>query len=184
MNKRRALPSVKELQFLFEYKPETGELLWRLRPREMFSTDQAFRTWNTRYAGQPCGCLTEQDGLRITLDGKLWAGHRIIYKMITGLEPTHIDHKNLKNWDNRFDNLRPANVMTNGWNSPGHKNTISGLKGVCFDKNLKYKPWFATVTKNGKSHYGGHFSTKEAAYERACQLRESLHGEFVRHGKD
>jgi hypothetical protein len=69
----------------------------------------------------------------------------------------------------------------NACNVAGHKNTISGLKGVCFDKNLKAKPWFATVTKNRKSHYGGHFATKEEAFVAACALRLKLHGEFVRH---
>ena len=54
--------------------------------------------------------------------------------------------------------------------------------GVYFDKNLKSKPWFASVTKNRKSHYGGHFATKEEAFIASCAIRIKLHGEFVRHG--
>lgn len=182
MNKRRLLPSKSNLHALFDYNKVTGSLRWKYRPLKLFSDKRSYKIWNTRYAGKEAGCFVDKDGVRVTLGDESYAAHRIIYKMITGLEPSHIDHKNLNAADNKFSNLRPANDMTNGWNSPGRKDSKSGLKGVVHHKEIKFKKWRASVYKAGKAYSGGYFLTKEEAFLAACKLREKLHGTFARHG--
>ena len=182
MNKRRVLPPKERLLELFSYEENTGNLRWKPRPRSEFTKDWVCRSWNTKYAGRITGCFVPKEGFRITLGKTGYAAHRIIYKMITGLEPSHIDHKDLNRANNRFSNLRPANDMSNGWNTAGHKNTISGLKGVYYHWRCTIKPWQATARKAGKAYSGGYYPTKEEAFIVACKLREQLHGEFARHG--
>ena len=182
MNKRRELPSRSELRRIFVYEEMTGHLIWKSRPRKEFAKDWVCRSWNTKYAGKVAGCRVPKDEIIIHLSGINYAAHRLIYKMKTGLEPSHIDHKNLNPEDNRFDNLRPANDMKNGWNAAGHKNTVSGLKGVYFNNRCKNKPWVASVYKGGICYRGGYHHTKEEAFATACELRNKLHGDFARHG--
>lgn len=181
MIKRRNLPSNKRLHELFEYKSTSGLLLWKSRSIVSFADVRSAKNWNTKYADKPAGCFVEKEGIKITIDGKSYSAHRLIFKMFTGLEPSHIDHVNLNRKDNRFKNLRSANDMTNGWNVAGHKNTVSGLKNVYFHEGLN-KPWKAAVNKARKSYSGGYHATKEAAFDSACSLRLKLHGEFARHG--
>ena len=40
---KRELPTSEELHKLLRYRPETGFLYWRPRPREMFRTENAWR---------------------------------------------------------------------------------------------------------------------------------------------
>lgn len=182
MKTRRPLPSIRRLLELFTYNPKTGRLKWRQRPLSSFPDIRTAHNWNTKYAGMEAGCYVGRNGKRLTFDGQSWAVHRICFKIATGLEPSHIDHKNLNTTDNRIENLRAADNTTNAFNSPGRKNSAAGLKGVTHHKNCKYKQWRAVVTKNGIVHSGGYFRTKEAAFKAASELREKLHGEFVCHG--
>jgi len=60
----RDLPTPERLRQLLRYEPETGLLFWLARPREMFSTQRAFSTWNARFAGQQAfnlGCFDTLD---------------------------------------------------------------------------------------------------------------------------
>ncbi len=48
---KKKLPAIDELRKLLTYDPETGELFWNERPREMFPTDKHRRAFNAQYAG-------------------------------------------------------------------------------------------------------------------------------------
>jgi hypothetical protein len=185
MNKRKKLPSMDVLHVLFRYDTFNGHLYWNPRPAETFIDFIAAKKWNTRYSNKVAGCYVENDGVLITLKpyGTV-AAHRIIYKMVTGMEPSHIDHIDGNSFNNRFHNLRSANDAKNAWNMKGHDSTVSGLKGVYYHHNLPTKPWFGSVTKNKKTYSVGYYSSKEAAHEAVCALREELHGEYCRHDSE
>jgi len=46
----------------FTYNPETGELLWRNRPRNHFRSDKDHEAWNRRYPGSVPGYIRDDKG--------------------------------------------------------------------------------------------------------------------------
>jgi hypothetical protein len=61
------------------------------------------------------------------------------------------------------------------------KSSKSGLKGVektCGSNNS----WTAYIRYNGKKCAAHKFRSKEDAYEFACLLRDTIHGDFANHG--
>lgn len=181
VQKRKELPSVEELNRLFRYDTFTGYLHWKPRPVEIFADLRSAKNWNTKYADKVAGCDDGKGAIVVRLStlGSIYA-HRVIYKMITGEEPSHIDHIDGNPLNNRFTNLRPADDTKNAYNMKGHSE-VSGLKGVYFHKNLKNRPWRAGTHKDGVAYSGGYYSSKEGAFRAASVLRRELHGEFARH---
>jgi hypothetical protein len=152
MLKRHTLPSQDELNDLFVYDELSGWLYWKPRSLEMFQDSRSWKIWNTRYAGKQAGCRDADGAIVISLRGKTEFAHRLIWKMKTSQEPSYIDHRDLDPSNNRFSNLRTAQHSQNLFNVAGHKNTISGLKGVHFNKRCLKKPWNAVVGKGGKNY--------------------------------
>lgn len=184
MLKRHPIPTQKRLNNIFQYDENTGVLFWKERPVKLFVDQRSCDLWNTRQAGKPAGNVNNYGYLRITLDKRSYLAHRIIWKMKTGEEPIHIDHRDTNRLNNIFDNLRVAKPYQNSLNMAGHKDSFSGLKNVSFCARSTVNPWYVLVSYAGQRHYCGSFSTKEEAFAVACVARERLHGEFVRHGPE
>jgi hypothetical protein len=89
--------------------------------------------------------------------------HRIIYKMMTGLEPDEIDHINHIRTDNRWVNLRNSSSTQNKQNKSMHHNNVTKRKGVTFHK-LSNK-FMARIQVDKKPIYLGLFKTSELAEE-------------------
>ena len=106
---------------LFDYNPETGELLWRISPPRKPS-----------FKGQEAGCFRYQDGyLSIGVSGKVYLAHRIIWLIVYGEWPENqIDHINGCGKDNRLANLRDVSAQINSRNSKLYKNNTSRVPGV------------------------------------------------------
>jgi hypothetical protein len=173
----KTLPSPDVLRQLFTYDPETGSLVWRNRPREMFKNKQAFGAWNSKYVGQPAKCIASDGYLTVRINEVAYMAHRIIWKMQTGRDPAVlIDHINGDKVDNRWDNLREATYSQNNRNSRAQCNNSSGFKGVTRDT----VHWKATIYANGKNHYLGNFKTPEEAHAAYCKASVKMHGEFGR----
>src|SRR3990167_857965 len=66
--------------------------------------------------------------------------HRFILKTPKGIV---VDHKNNDGLDNRRRNIRNCSYSENSHNSKGHRDSISGLKGVKFEKEQVNKKWRA-----------------------------------------
>lgn len=153
----KPLPSVAELWELFEYKPLTGELVWRVR------------TGRRVHVGSIAGCLKPRGYVELCLKGCNYTNHRIIWCWVTGNDPAlmHVDHINRNRQDNRFFNLRLATKEQNRHNRPA--------KGYIKTGNR----WYARIRVDLKWVPLGSYATPEeaqAAYNRAAR---ELYGEFA-----
>lgn len=112
----KPLPPLVELQRLFKYNPETGELTWR----EHFFSNKV---------GKPAGSSYQDKNtsyLRVTTKLGRFLAHRLCWKMATGNDPADvIDHINGNGLDNRICNLRDVSAKENSRN-------LRGLTGVRF----------------------------------------------------
>lgn len=117
--------------------------------------------------------------IRINVDSKNYAAHKLIWLYVYGEWPTSIiDHINGIKDDNRIINLRIASYSKNSANSKIERKNSSGRKGVSLDKECGL--YRARIMVNYKPMHLGRFKTiKEAAaaYDIAAKI---YHGEFAR----
>jgi hypothetical protein len=126
----------------------------------------------TRWSGTPAGWFDE-GYIRVRIDGVVYDAHRIIWKMMTGEEPTEtIDHRNGNPGDNRWSELRPATRAQQSANKRLYRNNTSGYAGV----HEQDKRWVVTV--NGQ--YIGTFRSKAEAITIRKHTARKIQGEFHR----
>jgi hypothetical protein len=87
------------------------------------------------------------------------------------------DHINRNTIDNRKENLRIANKSQNGANRSFNKNSLSGIKGVCFDKNRN--KWRASIGFQNKWIHIGRYKNIEEAIGAYNNKAIELFGEFA-----
>jgi len=118
-----------------------------------------------------CGYADALGYIKLCFNGKWVMAHRLAWLLVYGRHPNgEIDHINGNPGDNRICNLRECTRSQNVMN------TRRG-NGVCWHKTKK--KWQALVKSGGKSHFLGHFDTREEAEVAAIAGRKKLHGEFV-----
>lgn len=101
----------------------------------------------------------------LTIDGREYSFHRVVYAYVHGLWPDHeIDHINGDRSDNRFPNLRPASPLENARNAGTRGDNSSGYKGVVWE-GRNGGGWIARIQINGRRIYIGRFSQIEVAAE-------------------
>jgi len=100
------------------------------------------------------GTLNKSGYLLVTINGKNYLVHRVVYCMYHGYWPENdIDHINHIPNDNRICNLREVSRSCNIKNAKLSKTNTSGIKGVAWHKNRNC--WIAHIkTKHGKTHIG------------------------------
>jgi len=158
---------------LFQYRD--NNLYWKVQPS------------NRVDMSKPAGGINGQGYLRITIKGKQYRAHRLIYQMfneqwdITDTsQDNQIDHADNDKLNNSIDNLRVATSSQQQHNRGKRNDNTSGDAGVVWDKASE--KWRVQVRVNKKSHNGGLFVNKEDAIAKAIQMRDELHGEFANHG--
>lgn len=135
------------------------------------------------FSGKIAGTLREDMYIKVLLSYRSLFVHRVIWKMVTGKDPVHfIDHIDGNKSHNAFSNLREASSSQNGTNCKMRSNNVSGFKGVHFRKDLKLKPFVASVKINGKNKYLGAFRTPEEAHQAFKTAADLIYGEFSNHG--
>lgn len=163
------LPSADVLRQLLRYDPETGKLFWRERGPEWFT--DGFRTaqgncniWNARYAGSEAFTSADRRGCKMGRIGNAppYLAHRVIWKIVTGVEPAVIDHLDGDPGNNRFSNLRSVDTSTNGKNRRIRPDCPHGHPGLQLT-NCPNRPWRASIGVNRKIVYLGAFESKEDA---------------------
>jgi hypothetical protein len=172
------LPSAKVLNSLLDYDPETGSLIWRLKPDQ----SRGERTFNTRYGRKEAGAINTCGHRQLRINGRLTLAHRIVWKMMTGLEPPkHLDHIDGNPSNNRWINLRSATSCSNTWNRKLNQNNTSGYSCI-YPMNTERptsKKFRVLMQINGRKKLIGDFHTLEqakAAYETAFdKYRDSLY---------
>lgn len=89
-----------------------------------------------------------------------------------------VDHVNGDGLDNRRANLRLASHAQNMHNQRVRLNSVSGFKGVSYDKDRQ--KWLARIALNGRTKNLGRFGTSGEAHDAYTQAAGQLHGEFAR----
>jgi len=154
MTQVKPLPDREWLLENLRYESETGLLWWK-------------KTGKGRDVSRPCGCpIYRYDGepqaIQVRIHGKVYLAHRLAWAMVTGEDPgcLTVDHINRNPVDNRFSNLRLADMSLQMKN----RNTYgrSEHKGVHF--HVGNGKWVARHWRQGKYVHLGSFATeKEAA---------------------
>lgn len=159
-----------ELKSLVNYNPDTGHFTWKFD-----------RNWRAK-AGDIAGHVNAITGyVELVINKKLYLCHRLAFLFMTGKWPKkETDHINNIRSDNRWCNLREAEISENRCNTRISKNNSSGFKGVYFD--ARQSTWYGQVRKNGKCHSTNGHSTADEANEAVKIIRQTLHGEFTNHG--
>ena len=175
----RPLPSCEELNRFLRYEPEVGKLYWNPRAEEFFPDARAFRIWNTRYSGVQAFTAQMIGYYCGTLLGVRYLAHRVIWKMVNGVDPDQIDHINGNTQDNRIDNLRSVTNRLNSLNRSLQHNNKTGYHGVIKTQEDK---WLARIESNGVSRYIGTFRNLGEAIA-ARKAAEKEHGFHQNHGR-
>lgn len=160
----KPLPTQEVLLGAFRYDIETGKLY------------RVFKGGRLKETGH----LTESGHLEVRFLTVRYYAHRLIWKILYGFDPPHIDHEDEDGTNNRAGNLRPANKSKNGMNRRAPRNNTSGFKGVTW--HAKAGKWMAQITVSGQHHYLGIFSCQSeahSAYSKACN---NMHKEFANTG--
>lgn len=160
MAAKKDLPNLDTLHELFVLDAEQGILRRRVT-----------RAPNAK-AGDVVGTVDGRGYLHVSISGRFYRVHRIIYYMHYGYDPgTHLDHINCDRRDNRPENLRPATDQQNAGNVLRmYAHNTSGFRGVSL--NSGSKKWHAQIKIFGKQTYLGRYDTPEeaaAAYSKAAK---------------
>ena len=175
MPNAKPLPSATYLHECFDYDPKTGMVFWRTRPRVHFTSVRGWKSTNTQKAGQLAGIADKHGRIRTCIEGEHVSLARVIWKMVTGLEPQgEIDHEDTDPANNRWCNLREADYSQSTCNR-SHPN-MHGYKGVSNEPHGK--GYVARVRHKGKTYYAGRADTAADAYALYCVKARQLHGAF------
>lgn len=155
----------KKLKELFEYH-EDGFLIWKVRA--------ANNVKPTRIAGS----MNDAGYRRVTIDGRDYKAHRLIYLFHHGWIPKMIDHEDQNKQNNRIENLRPCTHEQNSANVSCRPNQKSQHKNVHRLPNGNYRAAFYRKRCDFKQD----FAYEDWAVAAATLVRNLLDGEFANHG--
>lgn len=171
----------------------SGNLIWKIRPKEHFATDNAWSVWNSKFSGKVAGHIdksTQSDTLKykkitMTAIGCCYI-HRILYAMYhEDSMPPVIDHFDGNGINNSISNLMPSSNKNNSRNSKMNKRNKTGILGICWVKSNNC--WECKI--------GSESTTNKSEYRRllfkdffeACCQRKSWENQFnyaKRHGSN
>lgn len=142
-----------QIKQVLRYEPDTGNFFRLFKKFE-----------------RPCSSQDKNGYIRIDIDGRNCSAHRLAWIYVYGeISDLCIDHINRIKSDNRISNLRLVTRSENQQNKTVEKNTVSGVKGVCWSKSDS--KWMAQIAHQGKHIHLGRFksaSEAEVAYSRAA----------------
>jgi hypothetical protein len=166
---RRRL-TAKRVRELLDCDPAAGTLTWRPRP--------GHPVFNARWAGKLAGEIDPSYGyVRVTIDGKRYLAHRLIWMHEHGWLPGLIDHRDGNGFNCAIGNLRPASHSQNGINSRTRREQSAAPRG-CW-REPRTGLWQVRLNANGQRIWIGRFGTEEAARRAYEDAAAELHGEFA-----
>jgi len=118
-------------------------------------------------AGEEAGALNTIGYRTISVKGKMYLSHRLIYIYHNGgiADGLHIDHIDRIRSNNKIENLRLVTRQENQWNLPA--------KGFHLHKsNNKFR---AQIRVSGKRIHLGLFDTEEEARKAYLEAKKELH---------
>lgn len=176
--KAKALPSRNYLTECFDYDFQSGNLTWKQRPLSHFVDSWRMNQSNSRNFGNVVSMVSASGYIEVKISGNTYKSHRIIWKIVTGEEPSIIDHINGDRTDNRFINLRLATKIQNGANRGISSNNESGFTGVSY--HSRDDKWQSYITVNGSRLYLGSFESLDSAIISRQNAEIKYFGEYRR----
>ena len=168
--RKEAALSLEEARRLFDYDPETGLLVRKIR------------TSNRIRVGEVVGSFTRQGYLHVKVKSILYRLHRLAWFIHYGKWPNdQLDHINRDRTDNRIANLREVDNAENNKNKSMPTNNTSGVIGVYWHSRLE--KWQSSIMVSQKQIHLGFFDTFEEAVA-TRKAAEVLYGFSSTHGKD
>lgn len=162
---------------LLDYDEDSGVLVWRHRPRSMFTSAQKFKAWNTRYAGKPAGCVSSATGyIVMSIFDRRELAHRVAWLIKTGEWPRQqIDHQDHQRANNRWANLRAASHAENGRNQSARRGRTHAPMGL--SQRRDNGKWTARIRIDGKTRHLGCFPDQAgaAAVRKAAEIAAGFH---------
>ena len=156
----------KYVDSLLNYNVDTGNLCWKTTRH------------NRVKIGQIAGSIDSHGYRQIKIDGMKYLSHRLIWLIMTGAWPNEqIDHINGNKLDNKWNNLRLASRSQNKINSGIMRTNKSGYKGVFWREDIS--KWKASIGKDQKRIFIGHYNTKEEAAFAYNKSALKLFGDFA-----
>lgn len=181
------LPPPELLRKLLRYEPKTGELYWHERTPDLFAdgghtAEHTCAKWNSRYAGKEAFTSLNTCGYKHgQIFGKMHRAHRIIWAIVYGEWPDHIDHINGVRVDNRIENLRSVSNKENSRNRRRQSNNTSGVCGVCWNKAAN--KWMVQIMVDKNQKHLGYFVDFDEAIA-ARKDAEAKYNFHPNHGRD
>ena len=171
MSKYRVLPSQEYLQELFDYDETTGKLIRKKAAASTHVGQSESLVMNLEVTA------TRRSYKRTSVDGTAFMEHRLIYKMITGVDPLwkRVDHVDGDRGNNRIENLRLASASENACNRQ-LRNNSSGVTGVYLIKTTG--KWQARIKVDGSNISLGVFDCREEAVKARHDAEDQYYGEF------
>lgn len=158
--------NIQELQKLFSYNPENGQLRWTALGKGRTKTKPAGAKLSTGYIG-------------VVVGPKRYLAHRICWALHYKRWPAdQIDHVNGDKTDNRISNLREATNFQNGKNLKLSVKNTSGVCGVTFDRQTG--KWRATIKIDGKQRCLGRWLVFQDAVAARRAAEKKYFGEWAR----
>lgn len=165
---------------ILDFDTTTGALLWRKRDASTFTSEKHCKRWNTCFAGKEAGCVKFTGYRHISLGGKFYQAHRLVWLHVYGSWPDKIDHIDGDKSNNRINNLRSVTDAENSRNKPISSANTSGCVGVSFSKQSG--KWYAYIKTGGKMQSLGFYADIAAAIAARKSAEFSL-GFHENHGR-
>lgn len=132
---------------LFDYNPETGDLIRKVRV-----------SGGRAEVGTVAGWMMREGYKAVKVDGKAYKVHRLVWFYHHGYFPEHqIDHINRNPSDNRIENLREVSPSCNMRNQKARDVNSSGVTGVYWHKCTGR--WSASISISKHLQHLGIFDT-------------------------
>lgn len=144
--KRLPLPTQEELNRIFSYSEDSGNLFWN---------------HNGQIAGSEVTFSHGKTYIMVFMNGLNYYAHRIIWKMLYNEEPEYIDHDDGDGTHNWKTNLNKSNKYHNNHNRKLPSNNKSGCPGVTWAK--ANKKWKAQIDVYGIRLHLGYFESLQDA---------------------
>jgi len=153
----RNILSQEELKEHLHYNPDTG-IFTRIKNLSKKKSTNV-------------GNIDKRGYLHIRINYTRYYAHRLAFLYMTGSIPHYVDHIDRNPSNNKWNNLREADISQNGANVALMKSSTTGYKGVSKYHYSDVKKWRAYIKVNGKFiNLGKYETTEEAAcaYDKAA----------------